>query len=248
MSLPVSYAHAATGEEAQKKEKRTLAPAPVPATPVWGTPAAPQTHGKAIDEHKWPTPNQAAAPSQRAAFGKSTRWVPIPATVVLASPRQKPKKKKQPRRKEDDADGGRFRRQLPPFYPAFVPFAAPIPPPISAAQDPLQALTLQVDYYFSLENLIRDVFLRQNMGTEGWIDLDLILNFKRVQYIVANLRALLATHEALDAAIVRAVQRCRNVEVGYVNGKLHADARATEVQLRVRDNFERWLLPTRPGK
>ncbi|KAK7676210.1 hypothetical protein QCA50_020826 [Cerrena zonata] len=44
-----------------------------------------------------------------------------------------------------------------------------IPPPISPKQDPQQALTQQIDYYFSLENLIRDIYLRKNMDlTEGW--------------------------------------------------------------------------------
>lgn len=133
-----------------------------------------------------------------------------------------------------------------------VPYGAPmpvyIPPPISPKQDPLQALTQQIDYYFSLDNLIRDVFLRKNMGTEGWVDLDLILNFKRVKIIVNGIQnSIEETDEQkkmllLDEAILKAVQRCQNLEIGYLNGKDDITATATEVQLRVKNNFEQWLL------
>lgn len=133
-----------------------------------------------------------------------------------------------------------------------LPYGAPlpvfIPPPISPKQDPLHALTQQIDYYFSLDNLIRDVFLRRNMGTEGWVDLDLILNFKRVKIIVNGIQnSIDVADEAqknllLDAAILKAVQLCVNLEIGYLNGKDDNTATATEVQLRVKTNFEQWLL------
>lgn len=134
-----------------------------------------------------------------------------------------------------------------------VPFGGPvpvqIPPPISPKQNPQQALTQQIDYYFSLENLIRDVFLRKSMGTEGWVELDLILNFKRIKIIVNGIHnAIEETDEdkkaqELDSTILRAVQQCQNVEIGYLNGKEDYNATATEVQLRVKNTFEQWLLP-----
>lgn len=131
----------------------------------------------------------------------------------------------------------------------YGPMPVQIPPPISPKQNPLQALTQQVDYYFSLDNLIRDVFLRKSMGTEGWVELDLILNFKRVKIIVNGLRNSIeeadeAVKESkLDKAILHAVQQCQNLEIGYLNGKEEHDAKATEVQLRVKHSFEQWLLP-----
>lgn len=136
-----------------------------------------------------------------------------------------------------------------PMMPYGAPMPVLIPPPISPKQDPQQALTQQIDYYFSLDNLIRDVFLRKNMGTEGWLELDLILNFKRVKIIVNGLsNSIEEADEAkkanlLDAAILKAVQNCENVEIGYLNGKEAHDATATEVQLRVKSAFEQWLLP-----
>lgn len=136
-----------------------------------------------------------------------------------------------------------------PGMPYGAPVPVQIPPPISPKQEPLQALTQQVDYYFSLENLLRDIFLRKNMGTEGWIDLDVILGFKRVKIITNGiLNAFEVSDEAqraelLDQTILAAVQRCNNVELGYLNGKDSNNATATEVQLRVKNNFEQWLLP-----
>lgn len=134
-----------------------------------------------------------------------------------------------------------------------IPYGPPmpiqIPPPLSPKQNPQQALTQQIDYYFSLENLIRDLFLRKNMGTEGWVDLDLILNFKRVEIIINGLRNSIEVadekikEEKLDKAIVKAVQQCENLEIGYLNGKEDYNAAATEMQLRVKYNFEQWLLP-----
>lgn len=136
-----------------------------------------------------------------------------------------------------------------PGLPYGAPMPVQIPPPISPKQDPLQALTQQIDYYMSLENLLRDIFLRKNMGTEGWIDLDVILSFKRVKIITNGiLNSFEVSDEKqradlLDQTILAAVQRCKNVELGYLNGKDSNNATATEVQLRVKDNFEQWLLP-----
>lgn len=124
-----------------------------------------------------------------------------------------------------------------------------IPPPLSPKQNPQQALTRQIDYYFSLDNLLRDLFLRKNMGTEGWVDLDLILNFKRVEIIINGLRNSIEEkddklkEEQLDKAIVDAVHQCENLEIGYLNGKESYNVSATEMQLRVKYNFEQWLLP-----
>lgn len=44
-------------------------------------------------------------------------------------------------------------------------------------------LKAQIEYYFSLENLLRDVYLRANMRPEGgWIDLAFIAGFNRVRH------------------------------------------------------------------
>jgi la-related protein 1 len=42
-------------------------------------------------------------------------------------------------------------------------------------------IKLQIKYYFSIQNLCKDIFLRKQMNEEGWIDLDIIKGFKRVE-------------------------------------------------------------------
>ncbi|ORX61149.1 hypothetical protein BCR36DRAFT_7517 [Piromyces finnis] len=42
-------------------------------------------------------------------------------------------------------------------------------------------IKLQIKYYFSIQNLCKDIFLRKQMDEEGWIDLEIIKGFKRVE-------------------------------------------------------------------
>jgi len=42
-------------------------------------------------------------------------------------------------------------------------------------------IKLQIRYYFSIQNLCKDIFLRKQMDEEGWIDLEIIKSFKRVE-------------------------------------------------------------------
>lgn len=44
----------------------------------------------------------------------------------------------------------------------------------------------QLEYYFSLENLCRDIYLRLNMNAEGWIDLSFISGFNRVKILTVD--------------------------------------------------------------
>lgn len=44
----------------------------------------------------------------------------------------------------------------------------------------------QLEYYFSVENLCRDIYLRLNMNTEGWIDLSFIAGFNRVKILTVD--------------------------------------------------------------
>ena len=61
--------------------------------------------------------------------------------------------------------------------------------------DPLQAFRLQVlaaaktqaEYYFSVQNLCRDMFLRKQMDDQGWISVQVILGFNRVRQILSSL-------------------------------------------------------------
>lgn len=136
-----------------------------------------------------------------------------------------------------------------------------IPPPISPKQDPQQALIQQIDYYFSLENLIKDLYLRKNMDNEGWVNLKLILDFKRVKIIINGLlnglekekkegeekeetNVTTTTNDNYDKIILESIKSCQNLEINY--GKEideNNDVKLEDVKLRVKDNYQQWLVP-----
>ncbi|KAG8862937.1 hypothetical protein FRB96_000357 [Tulasnella sp. 330] len=96
-------------------------------------------------------------------------------------------------------------------YPYMAPYAAtPIPinyapqvyPPPTAMQAPPVPMPLttpgymldpsrfyllgQVEYYFSVQNFLSDVFLRRQMDSEGWIDIHVIASFPRVRQLTPD--------------------------------------------------------------
>ncbi|CAG8433466.1 5299_t:CDS:10 [Ambispora gerdemannii] len=80
----------------------------------------------------------------------------------------------------------------------------------------------QVEYYFSVENLCKDIYLRSNMDAYGFVDISLLANFNRVKLLT------------LDEKLVReALLNSYVIEVS--NDKA-----------RKRDGWEMWLLPNQP--
>ncbi|KAG6551933.1 hypothetical protein Mapa_006550 [Marchantia paleacea] len=78
----------------------------------------------------------------------------------------------------------------------------------------------QIEYYFSIENLCRDIFLRSKMDEQGFIPVSVIANFNRVKMLTAD------TSMILDA--------------------LRSHSGLVEVQdekLRKRDDWVNWILP-----
>jgi len=78
----------------------------------------------------------------------------------------------------------------------------------------------QIEYYFSQDNLLRDVYLRSHMNEEGWLPLRLLAGFNRVKSLCSNL-----------AMITHAL---RSSEIVEVNGE----------NIRLRNNWSYWILPT----
>lgn len=52
------------------------------------------------------------------------------------------------------------------------------------------AILYQIEYYYSVENLVRDVWLRQQWDEEGWLPLSFIASFPRVRALTTDLSAL----------------------------------------------------------
>eukprot|EP01018_Ginkgo_biloba_P019166 Gb_04152 [translate_table: standard] len=104
-----------------------------------------------------------------------------------------------------------------------VPYFAPAPPPgvfISGPDAHLRSMLIkQIDYYFSIENLCRDIFLRQNMDEQGWVSVSLIANFNRVRQLTTNVALIIDT--------------LRNSTVVELQGD----------KVRKRGDWSNWLLP-----
>ncbi|WOL10855.1 la-related protein 1B isoform X1 [Canna indica] len=76
----------------------------------------------------------------------------------------------------------------------FVPHpAAPLPMFVPAIDPKRASLLNQIDYYFSNENLCRDVYLRQNMDEQGWVPISLIAGFNRVVQLTNSIEFVLET-------------------------------------------------------
>lgn len=103
-------------------------------------------------------------------------------------------------------------------------FGPPGPPPgvILTGPDPASLRSLlvkQIEYYFSIENLCRDIYLRSNMDEQGFIPVSVIANFNRVKMLTPN-----------PGLILDAMRNSSVVEV-------QVD------KMRKRDEWAKWLLP-----
>lgn len=103
-----------------------------------------------------------------------------------------------------------------------VPFVAPMPHPMFFPPQDHQLhakLVAQIDYYFSNENLIKDIYLRQNMDEQGWVPVKLIAGFKKVKLLTENIQLIL---EAVRTSTVVEVQGDK---------------------LRKRGDWMKWIMP-----
>ncbi|KAI8146659.1 hypothetical protein BJV82DRAFT_665618 [Fennellomyces sp. T-0311] len=83
----------------------------------------------------------------------------------------------------------------------------------------------QIEYYFSIDNLCKDIFLRGKMDAQGFVELDVLANFNRVKALTHNIEL-----------IRDAMRRSEVVELS-----------PDEKKLRKRQGWETWILPTAPS-
>lgn len=84
-------------------------------------------------------------------------------------------------------------------------------------------LLQQIEYYFSVENLCKDVFMRNQMDTEGFVPLSLVASFNRIRYLTTDLDL-----------IKDALKPSKEVE-------LDGD------RIRRRDDWATWVFPKEEG-
>ncbi|KAI9732483.1 MAG: hypothetical protein M1818_007521 [Claussenomyces sp. TS43310] len=88
----------------------------------------------------------------------------------------------------------------------------------------LAMVTMQLEYYFSIDNLCKDVFLRRHMDSQGFVFLSIVSGFKRIQSLTKDL-------ELLRFA-------CQESEViESVTGEDGVD------RLRRQKGWEKWVMP-----
>ncbi|KAA0200069.1 putative lupus la ribonucleoprotein [Fasciolopsis buskii] len=71
----------------------------------------------------------------------------------------------------------------------------------------------QVEFYFSADNLARDVFLRQQMDQDGWVAVSVIAKFNRVATLSSDLEEIITAIRAsplLDVDVPNARVRCKD--------------------------------------
>ncbi|XP_020202770.1 la-related protein 1C [Cajanus cajan] len=113
----------------------------------------------------------------------------------------------------------------PPALESFrgVSYMSPMPPNAMYFPPPdtqLHAkIVNQINYYFSNENLVKDLFLRRKMDDQGWVPISLIAGFKKVKFLTDNIQIV------LDAV--------RTSSVVEVQGD----------KIRRRNDWRRWIMP-----
>eukprot|EP01025_Chloroclados_australasicus_P012125 TRINITY_DN1552_c0_g1_i2.p1 TRINITY_DN1552_c0_g1~~TRINITY_DN1552_c0_g1_i2.p1 ORF type:complete len:839 (-),score=133.22 TRINITY_DN1552_c0_g1_i2:915-3431(-) len=83
------------------------------------------------------------------------------------------------------------------------------------------AIKVQVEYYFSFDNLIKDIFLRGKMDSNGWIPLQVVASFNRMRMLTQSI-----------PEIIRALQDSTLIELGYGG-----------TMIRKKEGWEQFVLP-----
>jgi la-related protein 1 len=123
-------------------------------------------------------------------------------------------------------------QQIPPLqtvgpvfdYPGMQTMSAVPYDPYMEQYSLLAMVTMQLEYYFSIDNLCKDVFLRKQMDSKGFVPLTVIQKFKRIQSLTT------------DPGLLRfACQESEIIEI--VIGEDGVD------RLRRQDGWDKWVLP-----
>ncbi len=123
-------------------------------------------------------------------------------------------------------------QQIPPLqtvgpvfdYPGMQTMSAVPYDPYMEQYSLLAMVTMQLEYYFSIDNLCKDVFLRKQMDSKGFVPLGVIQKFKRIQSLTT------------DPGLLRlACQESEVIEI--VVGEDSVD------RLRRLDGWDKWVLP-----
>ena len=133
---------------------------------------------------------------------------------------------------------------MPPF-PGYASGNVPpdVAPPPTFAPVPFdspaltQQLLTQLEFYFSDTNLAQDVYLRQRMDKQGFVTLDLLLQFKRLQSILNASASVSPSPETIDS------ERHESALRNAVAESAHLELNAEKTHVRRRHGWEPYPLP-----
>ena len=108
---------------------------------------------------------------------------------------------------------------MPDYYGQY-PAAVPYPDPAFL----VPAITQQIEYYFSVDNLIKDLFFRKHMDSQGYVFLSFVADFKR-------LKAMTTDYELIKFVCLQ------SSTIELRTGEDGLD------RLRKVGDYERWVLP-----
>ncbi|KAG5463085.1 MAG: hypothetical protein BJ554DRAFT_1843 [Olpidium bornovanus] len=112
----------------------------------------------------------------------------------------------------------------PPGVPMAVPpgVAAQMVPAVAFDTDTLKYYILaQIEYYFSVPNMVRDAYFRRHMDGEGWVPLSVLAGFNRIRLLTS------------DMSLIRdALLQSSNLEVDSAG-----------FRVRKREGWAAWLFP-----
>ncbi|KAL7132029.1 hypothetical protein ABFS83_12G045400 [Erythranthe nasuta] len=82
----------------------------------------------------------------------------------------------------------------------------PIPPMFFPVQKPgvSSQILKQIEYYFSNDNLVKDIFLRQNMDAEGWVSIKLIAGFRKMMQLTDSVQLIKDSMQSSNIVEVQA--------------------------------------------
>lgn len=119
--------------------------------------------------------------------------------------------------------------------PAYYQMPMPVPQ-VMGEDSLLEAVKLQVEYYFSAENLCKDMYLRKRMDASGFVLLGEIVQFKRMQQI-----------NAPPAMIIQALKASTHLEVvlpwaAKVSPNQLSDGAILDSKIRCAEGWEQWVI------
>jgi la-related protein 1 len=121
--------------------------------------------------------------------------------------------------------------RVPPVQTQFAGYDYPMPPMSAIPFQPaywdhamMPYIKSQIEYYFSIENLCKDMYLRKRMDSQGFVPLHFIAAFKRMRELSG------------DLGLIRAVCEESN-EIDFVLGDDDCE------RLRRRNGWETFVLP-----